>query len=221
MKITPEINYNNIRPNGNVFPKTSPSNENLNVKVSQDTISRMQRERAFVDALTIAQSSRDLIQKALNISSQLMGLVSDAMATGRINRDQLSNQMQSINSIIGNYGEMVSAPISSGTAPQAHNEQIRVNESFNQLRDRADDIQAGRTVAPKDFEPIRINLNRTTSELDVKIESYLKELGGANKNNNNFQELSRNTSSIILKNPVYALETQGNINYEVTKKLTI
>ena len=220
MKITPEVNYNNIRTNGNVLPKTSPNNENLNVKVSPDTISRMQRERAFVDALTIAQSSRDIIQKALNISSQLMGLVSDAMATGRINKDQLSNQMQSINSIIGNYGEIVSAPISSGIETQVRNEQIKVNENFNQLRERANDIQSGRPVTPKDFEPITINLNRITSELDVKIERYLKDLGSTSKNNN-YQELIRNTGSIILKNPKYALETQGNINYEVTRKLTI
>ena len=167
MKITPEVNYNNIRPNGNVLPKTSPNSENLNVKVSQNTISRMQKERAFVDALTIAQSSRDLIQKALNISSQLMGLVSDAMATGRINKDQLSNQMQSINSIIGNYGEIVSAPISNGIEPQVRNEQIRINENFTQLRERANDIQSGRTVTPKDFEPIIINQDWVKSLLSV------------------------------------------------------
>jgi hypothetical protein len=220
MKIAPEVNYINIRTNGNVLSKTSPNSDKLNIRASQDTMSRMQRERAFVDALTIAQSSRDLIQKALNISSQLMGLVSDAMATGRINRDQLSNQMQSINNIIGNYGEMVSATISSGQ-PQVPNEQSRVNENFNQLRERANDIQSERPVTPKDFEPITINLNRITSELDVKIDSYLRDLGSTNKNNNNFQELSRSTSSIILKNPIYALETQGNINYEITKKLTI
>ena len=219
MKIMPEINYTGMRTNVNVLPKISLNNENLNTKVSQETIPRMQRERAFIDALTIAQSSRDLIQKALNISAQLMGLVSDAMATGRINKDQLSNQIQSINSVIGNYGEIVSAPISGNSEPIRY-EQIMINENFTQLRDMANDIQAERPVAPKNFEPVVTNLNIIASEFDVKINNYLKDLGSTNKNNNNFQELSRNTSTIILNNPMYALETQGNINYEITRKLT-
>ena len=219
MKITPDVNYTGIRTNANVLPKISPNNEILNAKVSQETLSRMQRERAFIDALTIAQSSRDIIQKALNISAQLMSLVSNAMATGRIKTEQVSNQMQSINSIIGNYGEIVSAPISNNTRPIS-NEQIGVKENFIQLRDIAVNIQAGKSVTPKDFEPITKNLNKTASELDVKINNYLKHLGSTNKNNN-FQELSRNISAIILNSPEYALKTQGNINYEITKKLTI
>jgi hypothetical protein len=223
MKIAPEINYIGISPNKNVFPKISPNSENIITKVSQDTIPRMQKERAFIDALTIAQSSRDIIQKALNISSQLMSLVANAMATGRINKDQLSDHLQSINSIIGNYGEIISTPISSGVQPQVyqvHNDQIRTNENFTGLRDMAVDIQSGKTVTPKDFEPITKNLNTIATELDVKINNYLKKLGSTIKNNN-FRELSRSTSSIILNKPVYALETQGNINYEITRKLTI
>ena len=217
MRITPEVNYTNIRTNEIVLPKISPNNEILNAKVSQETIPRMQRERAFIDALTIAQSSRDLVQKALNISAQLMGLVSDAIATGRVNRNQLSDQIQSINSIIGNYGEVVSTPINNSTPVRY--EQIRTNENFTQLRDMAADVQSGRTVAPKDFEPITTNLNKIVSELDVKIDNYLKNLGSTNRNNN-FQELNRSTSAIILNNPMYALETQGNINYEITRRLT-
>jgi hypothetical protein len=220
MKITPEVNYTGIRPNGNALPKIAPNSGDLTAKVSPETISKMQKERAFIDALTIAQSSRELIQKALSISAQLMSLVSDAMATGRIKTEQVSNQMQSINSIIGNYGEIVSAPISSNTQPSVNPEQIRVNENFTGLRDMAANIQSEKSVAPKDFEPIRANLNKITSELDVKINNYLKDLGSTNKNNN-FQELNRNTNTIIINNPVYALEAQGNINYEITRKLTI
>ena len=220
MKITPEANYISIRTNENVLPRVSPSNANLNARASQDTVSRMQRERAFIDALTIAQSSRDIIQKALTISSQLMGLVSDAMATGRINQDQLSSHIQSINSIIGNYGEIVSTPITNDVQPQVRNEQVRVNENFTQLRDMAVGIQSGRLTGPKDFEPVTKNLNAISSELDVKINNSLRDLGSTNRNNN-FQELSRSTGAIILNNPVYALVAQGNINNEIAGKLTI
>jgi cytochrome c-type biogenesis protein CcmH/NrfF len=220
MKITPEANYISIRTNENVLPRVSPSNANLNARASQDTVSRMQRERAFIDALTIAQSSRDIIQKALTISSQLMGLVSDAMATGRINQDQLSSHIQSINSIIGNYGEIVSTPITNDVQPQVRNEQVRVNENFTQLRDMAVGIQSGRLPGPKDFEPVTKNLNAISSELDVKINNYLRDLGSTSRNNN-FQELSRSTGAIILNNPVYALVAQGNINNEIAGKLTI
>jgi hypothetical protein len=151
-----------------------------------------------------------------------MGLVSDAMATGRINKDQLSNQIQSMNSIIGNYGEIVSAPISSEIQAPIRYEQVRINENFTNLRDMAVDFQSGRSFTPKDFEPATINLKTITSELDVKINNYLKDLGSTNKKiTNNFQELNRNTGIIILTNPKYALETQGNINYEITRKLTI
>jgi len=219
MKITPEVSRIGIRTNKTIAPKVSPNNENLNAKISQDLISKMQRDRAMVDALTIAQSSRDIIQKALNISSQLMGLVSDAMATGRVNKDQLSNHIQNINSIIGNYGAIVSTPITGDIRPQVSNEQIRVNENFNQLRNVAIDIQAGKS-APKNFEQMTKNLKTIVSELDVKINNYLKDLGSTS-GNNNFQELNRSTGAIILNNPAYALQTQGNINYEITRKLTI
>jgi len=215
-----EVNYTGIKTNENVLRKVSTNNQNVNAKVSQNIIPRMQRERTIIDALTIAQSSRDIIQKALNISSQLMGLVSDAMATGSINKNQLSNQIQSINSIIENYGEIVSAPISSNTQPPVRYEQIGINENLTSLRDMATDVQSGRSMTPKDFEPITINLNTIVSELNVKINNYLKDMGSINKNNN-FQELSKNTTAIIRSNPRYALEMQGNINYETTKKLTI
>ena len=70
----------------------------------------------MIDALAIAQSSRDLVQKALNISSRLMSLASEAMITGRVNMDELAGQMSSINGSMGNYGERVSVPVENSRA---------------------------------------------------------------------------------------------------------
>lgn len=228
MKITTDVNSAGLRPPGNVVPRSTADSRSINTsdaKVAQDVIVKMQREKSLIDALAIAQSSRELVQKALNISSRLMSLASEAMITGRVNMEEVSSQMSSINGSMGSYGERVSVSVpAEGTPIPVDNVQVKLDESFARIKDRAGEMLAGKAVEKKDFEPITVNLKEITSELDMKISSYSAELGGVKKIedfNFNYTGLNKNTADIVLNNPAKALVAQGNISYDMAGKLTM
>ena len=228
MKITTDVNSAGLRPPGNVVSRSSSDSRSINTsdaKAAQDVIVKMQREKSLIDALAIAQSSRELVQKALNISSRLMSLASEAMVTGRVNMDEVSTQMSSINGSMGNYGERVSVSVpAEGTPVPVDNVHVKLDESFARIKERAGDMLAGKPVDKKDFEPITVNLKEITSEIDVKISSYTAELGSVKKIedfNFNYTGLNRNTADIVVNNPARALVAQGNISYDMAGKLTM
>jgi len=226
MKITPDVNSAGLRPPGNVVSRSSIDSRSINpsdAKVAQDVIVKMQREKSLIDALAIAQSSRELVQKALNISSRLMSLASEAMVTGRVNMDELSSQMSSINGSMGSYGERVSVAVEGAPVP-VDNVQVKLDESFARLKEKGAGIASGKPVAVKEFEPITTDLKSAASEIDVKINTYSAELGSVKiieTFNFNYPGLGRNTADLVIKNPAVALEAQGNISYEMAGKLTM
>lgn len=225
MKITTDVNSAGLRPTGGVLPRTS-SGTRINVsdaKVAQDVIQKMQREKSMIDALAIAQSSRELVQKALNVSSRLMSLASEAMITGRVNSDEVSSQMSSINSSIGGYGERISVPVE-GTPVPADETQMKLDRSFEKIREKGELMLSGKTVAAAEFEPVIADLKGAASQFDVKINNYTSELGSIKKIDNpnyNYPGLNRDTAGIVQGNPVQALTAQGNISYEIASKLTM
>jgi hypothetical protein len=192
-------------------------------KVAQDVIVKMQREKSLIDALAIAQSSRELVQKALNVSSRLMSLASEAMITGRVNMDELSSQMSSINGSMGSYGERVNVPVE-GTPVPVDDVQVKLDESFARLKEKGAELQKGKMVPAEDFEPVAVKLKEISSEIDVKVNSYSAELGSVKKIedfNFNYPGLNKSTAEMVIGNPVRSLEVQGNINYEMAAKLTM
>jgi len=225
MRITTDVNSSGLRPTGNVLPRSSTDNRGSSVsdaKLAQDVISKMQRDKSVIDALAIAQSSRELVQKALNVSARLMSLASEAMVTGRVNVDEVSSQVSVINGSIGSYGESISVPVQ-GTPVPADNVQKRLDESFARIKERAEQMISGKPVAKKEFEPVTANLEGIGSELDVQIKKYSAELGSIKKIedfNFNYRGLNKNTAELVVNNPAGALESQGNINYEMAGKLT-
>jgi len=226
MKITPDVNSAGLRPPGNVVSRSSIDSRSINpsdAKVAQDVIVKMQREKSLIDALAIAQSSRELVQKALNISSRLMSLASEAMVTGRVNMDELSSQMSSINGSMGSYGERVSVAVEGAPVP-VDNVQVKLDESFARLKEKSTEMASGKPVAVKEFEPITTELKSAASGIDVKISKYSAELGSIKKIesfNFNYLGLGSNTADLVIKNSAAALEAQGNISYEMAGKLTM
>ncbi len=225
MKITPDVNSTGIRPGGNVLQRSNKDSHIINVsdaKIAQDVVLKMQREKSLVDALAIAQSSRELVQKALNISSRLMSLASEAMITGRVNIEEVSTQMSSINTSMSGYGERVSIPIE-GATPPVNDAQVKINESFTRLKEKTGDLISGKPVQENEFEPIMANLKVIATEYDVKIKKYSEELGSVKKIPNfnfDYAGLNKNTAALIQGNPSKALETQGNISYDMAGRLT-
>ncbi len=226
MKITMDVGSAGIRPPGNVLPRSSTTNRSMEVsdaKIAQDVIVKMQREKSIIDALAIAQSSRELVQKALNVSSRLLSLASEAMITGRVNMGEVSNQMSVISSSMAGYGESVSVPVEGAPVP-VDDVKVKLDESFVRLKEKGAQLLNGSRVAGEDFVPIAADLKEIASKIDVKVNSYSAELGSVKRiedSNFNFSGLNRSTAGMVAGNPVNALEAQGNINYEMAAKLTM
>jgi hypothetical protein len=226
MKITTDVGSAGLRPPGNVLPRTSANNRSMDVsdaKIAQDVIVKMQREKSLIDALAIAQSSRELVQKALNVSSRLLSLASEAMITGRVNMDEVSNQMSTISSSMAGYGESVAVPVE-GTPVPVDDVRVKLDESFVRLKERGAQMLNGSRVAGEDFVPITADLNEIASKIDVKVNKYTAELGNVKRiedYNFNYSGLNRSTADMIAGNSAGALEAQGNINYEMAAKLTM
>ncbi len=226
MKITTDVSSAGLRPPGNVLPRSSSNSRSMNVsdaKVTQDVMVKMQREKSLIDALAIAQSSRELVQKALNVSSRLLSLASEAMITGRVNMDELSSQMTSINGAMGGYGERVSVPVE-GTPVPVDDVQVKLDESFARLKEKGTDLLNGKQVAAEDFVPVTEILSGIAPEIDDRVNTYTAELGSVKKIedfNFNYPGLNKSTADMVISNPVQSLEAQGNINYEMASKLTM
>lgn len=224
MKITTDVNSSGLMPAGNVLPRSSTDNRTniSDAKLAQDVITKLQRDKSVIDALAIAQSSRELVQKALNVSSRLMSLASEAMVTGHVNVEEVSTQVSVISGSMGSYGESFNVPVQ-GTPVPADNVQKKLDESFVKIKEKAAQLISGAPVAQKDFEPVAADLQKIGSELDVQIKKYSAELGNTKKIedfNFNYQNLNRNTAGLVVSNPAEALGTQGNISYEAAGRLT-
>ena len=227
MKITTDVNSAGLRTAGNVLPRLSNDAENRtihsDVSFSNDVIIKMQRERSTIDALTIAQMSRELVQKAMNVSSRLMSIASEAMRTGRVDINEMNSQISNIQGSMSNYGEKVSVPVSN-SVPVTDDFRMKMDRSLVTLREAATDIAAGRPVKADVFETVTKGLKQVASELDSRIKVYASEFRNVKSVEStgiNYAVLNRNTAEIISHNPVRALVSQGNINNEIAGKLTI
>lgn len=223
MKITTDVNYAGMRPAGSVSTRTqvipAVNTTAQNNQLTNDMTARLQRDRAMMDALTIAQSSRALIQKAMDISARMRTIAYQAMTTGSVNVQELGNEISSIQGTMQTYGEIVSVPVSdSGTRnvlpPEFENQVKRLNTGSEQLA-------SGGRVDPEFFTQVRGNLASIASDTDNKIRDMAAQLGVSVKSMS--AELSGGTAAaaeMIVTNPEMSLTVQGNINPEVVKSLT-
>lgn len=223
MKITTDVNYAGMRPAGSVSTRTqvipAVNTTAQNNQLTNDITARLQRDRAMMDALTIAQSSRALIQKAMDISARMRTIAYQAMTTGSVNVQELGNEISSIQGTMQTYGEIVSVPVSdSGTRnvlpPEFENQVKRMNTGAEQLA-------SGGRVDPEIFTQVRSNLSSIARDADNKIRDMAAQLGVSGKSMS--AEMKGDTAAaveMIVTNPEMSLTVQGNINPEVVKSLT-
>ncbi len=225
MKITPDVNPIGIRPGGSVLPRSSSENRTAvsDEKVAQDVIAKIQRDKSLADALAIAQSSREMVQKAITISMRLMSLASEAMVTGRVNMDELATHMSSINGSMGNFGERVSVTVSGGQMPVKETV-VNIDDQLKNLGSKTMDMIEGKKVESREFEPVVENLRAAASEIDAKIKRYSGELGVSGAAINfgaDYSALNSKTAASIVGSPGSALAAQGNINYDMAGRVTM
>ena len=224
MKITTDVNYAGMRPAGGVSSRVQVSSTvNTPVQNSQLTgeiTAKLQRDRAMIDALTIAQSSRALIQKAMDISARMRTIAFQAMTTGSVNVQELGTEIAGIQGTMQTYGEIVSVPVSNtagrSAAPDEFVKQLKTMDTA------AGQLAEGTKVDPESFSEISRSLTVISSGTDKRIADISSTLGLSEKTTtviDNVIPVSR-AANMIVTNPEMSLTVQGNINPEVVKSLT-
>jgi len=225
MKITSDVNLLNrrvpdINPGKNPVILPQPDNRTSDSQIQNQVIRGIQRDRAQLDALIIAQVSRDLIQKAITISARLQSAASEAFTTGRIDAVEVKNQLSFISGDIADYGGMVAPPVN----PQLRNQgggEVVVAEQFNRIREYGENLLQREKVDPQVFAAISENLNEVSDQMSRSIDAFYSDFrteeirpdGGA-------ETLAvGNMSREILNNPAGALNAQGNLSPEVAGNL--
>jgi hypothetical protein len=225
MKITADVNYAGMPLAGSAFsrvqvPVTSGT-ANLNNQHTGEITAKLQRDRAMIDALTIAQSSRALIQKAMDISARMRTIAYQAMTTGSVDMQELGTEIAGIQGTMQAYGEIVSVPVNNspgrGDLPDNFTQQLA------DMGAAAEKLAAGNRVDPETFSQINNNLSAFSADNNKKISEIASGMGLSEKHKaaiNNEVDASR-TAELLVTNPEMSLTVQGNINPEAVKALTM
>lgn len=228
MKITTDVNLLNrripeINPGKNTVDSSKPDKRLSDAQIQNQVNRGLQRDRAQLDALIIAQVSRDLIQKAIAVSARLQSVASEAFTTGRIDTVEVRNQVSFISGDIADYGGMITAPVK----PQLQNQgggDVIVAEQFNRLKVLGENLLGSEKVDPRTFIEISDNLNEVSDQLSRSIDAFYSDFRTEETGPGGEAVISAaagNMSRSILGNPAGALAAQGNLSPEVAGNLSM
>ncbi len=181
-------------------------------------------KRSMSDALSIAQMSQNVIQRALSIALRLKSIASAAIATGDIDRRALDETMIEIRSALGERAPI--APPASISTPAAFQSDVdfpAIGDELKLMRDAAESASKG------DYTPIK-NIDHAMQKLDEKMLSYakieldvterLKSAAGVKPGTHAGPAiLSYRIMAGMESDPVTALKAQGNITTAAADRL--
>lgn len=218
MKITTDVNYAGSRPAGGVTARTRVSNAKAESDraFAESFSAKLQRDRAIADALAIAQSSRQIIQKAIDASYRMRSIAFEAMTTGRVNMDQLNVEVAGIQRDFAVYGENITIPVDQSTSGAGRTAEV-LNSSIQKLGAQAGEMQAGRKVNPEVFNSIAADLKPLVDETDKSIAAYASQFAGARLSGGatDYVKLNSSTAGLITGNPVAGINAQGNLSSDL------
>jgi len=228
MKITGDVNLHTkripeINPGKNTVDFSRPDKRLPDAQIQNQVNRGLQRDRAQLDALIIAQVSRDLIQKAITVSARLQSVASEAFTTGRIDAVEVRNQVSFISGDIADYGGMITAPVK----PQLQNQSgagAVITEQFDRLKDIGEELLSGEKVDPRAFIEISGSLNKVSGQLSRSIDSFYSDFRTEEMGPEGEAVISAaagNMSRSILASPAEALSAQGNLSPEIAGNLSM
>jgi len=236
MKVQPDIN--DIIPKGIKpgKPAARPSvntansinskkNRLMDQHLQQSILSRLNMERTLGDALSIAQVSRSLIQKAMEVSSRLRNIAASAMTSGNIDTEELDNAMSDISSSMGRFGESVTAPVH--TFKDADERSFRidsVDREMGRVKDLAGKMAEGNIPSSREFDLAASDLTEKNEALGLTIdrirESMVTVAGQYGDNSgSDIDAVVGGLVKDIGSNPESALMAQGNISPDVANSI--
>jgi len=218
MKITTDVNFAGSRPAGSVMTRASAGGRTAESdrRFAAEFSAKLQRDRAMADALAIAQSSRQIVQKAIDASSRLRAIAFEAMTTGKVNMDELNVEISGIQGVLAVQGETVSVPVDRSSPAT-----IRTGENLaagiQKLNAYAGDLQAGEKVDPALFSTLEADLMPVMEELDERITAISSQFSGIriSSGSTDYVKLNSSTAGLISGNPSVSMNAQGNLNTEL------
>ncbi len=228
MKITVDVNSVNSRvPDINsgksLTSAAKPENRNSDSRIQNEVSRGLQRERSQIDALIIAQVSRNLIQRAITVSARLQSVASQAFTTGEVDTFEVRKQVSFIEADIADYGGVMSSPVKVPLPEQAE-KRTDLYEELGRLKKTGQDLLAGEKIDPRVFEEISGNLSAESDALGKSIDKFYSGFRTAIVGTAGIEEAAAAGSSLsgsIAGNPVQALAAQGNLNPEVSGNLAM
>jgi hypothetical protein len=193
----------------------------------KDINNRLRIDRSLGDALSIAQMSQNIIQRAMAVSLRLKNIASTAIASGNVNTQALSEALSDIRSALSNFGEQVPNPVQLYTIPSAKNvEMPEIRGEMKSIRDITHNLENGNYAQAGRIESVYGALNdklKAFRATEDKITALMKEMtaGYASNDRAHSGELASHVKAVIIANPEYALAAQGNINHDAAGRLMI
>lgn len=225
MKITTDVNHAGLRSAGDALtrvPAGGSKTAEADRRFAAEFSAKIQRDRAMIDALAIAQTSRQLVQKAMDASSRLRAIAFEAMTSGSVNVEELSYEVSGIQGTLALYGESISVPVDR-SSPAAADTGGVITGSFQKLSAYAGELLAGNRVNPDVFEGVDRELKPVAAALDGQISVYSSGISGtkARTAGVDYNSLNRITADMITGNPATGMAAQGRLNTEVTRMLSM
>jgi hypothetical protein len=211
-----------INPAGSA-PK--PSAAQSGTRLSAPAPGRPGIERALGDALSIAQMSQNIIQRAMTISLQLKSIAASAIASGRVNAPDLAQALSEMRSALGRYGEELTGPaqLSTGTSAKIPN-MPDISSEMKSLREISDDFRKGAYDRVTAIDVVIRGLGDKLPAFKTAgdaITALMRESSPAGTYEKPVypRELVSQIKEHLAANPAKALLAQGNINYTAADRL--
>ncbi|HOD15086.1 MAG TPA: hypothetical protein PK307_05370 [Spirochaetota bacterium] len=192
---------------------------------SSPVLNRAGFERALGDAFSIAQMSQNIIQRAMTISSQLKSIAANAIASGRINTQELAATLSEMRSALGRYGEQAAAPPQINAPSSVKIPEIPdISAEMKSLREISTGFQEGRFDRVSEIDGV---IGRLGDKLAASVAAgdaiagLMKGTGDAGRLEQPVPPgaLAARVTEKIVSNPGTALAAQGNINYTTADRL--
>lgn len=177
-------------------------------------IGNLSAKRTQLDALIIAQVSKNVLDKALVISSRLKSIASAAFLTGRIDNEEVMTQLSHIQGTMSQYGERVLTPISDKS-----NSRGEFLENAERVRVFGEKLAKG-DLEKEDLKQIDEsigNFKKSSRNANLSVQSDLAYVSLDRKSS---QDNVKEVSSGISREPESYMMVQGNITLANAKFIT-
>ena len=186
-------------------------------------VSQLSRERALSDALAIAQMSRSIVQRAIEVSSRLRNIAGQAMNTGRVDMVSLQTAISQIPEGLREMGKGVTIPMEAISSSAGYNpDAVNAGPEIAQLENMSQNMAGGNVPGLPEFDSVQEKLadrGRDIEKLVGVIQNEMKEIsGGYGETTAVTPDTVINTGRSITDKPVLALIAQGNLSHETVNR---